>query len=62
MTHVASPCASLIPPQSPQDAEAHGGADHEVEKQPKKLKRVRLLLDSRTELTNEELQVWLRTS
>ena len=38
-------------------ADPRGDANGEQQKQPKKGKRVRLLLDARTELTNEELEV-----
>lgn len=50
---------SIVLPLSPLGSQADGETDlrGEQQKRPKKGKRVRLLLDARTELTNEELEV-----
>lgn len=47
------PDGSVIVPFSPVGSQAEGGQDPST----KKPRRVRLLLDARTELTNEELEV-----
>ncbi|THH34077.1 hypothetical protein EUX98_g105 [Antrodiella citrinella] len=43
-------------PEIPEDGQDNGLGTQDEQRKPKKPKRVRLLLDSRTELTNEELQ------
>lgn len=51
---------SVIVPLSPLDGSQQmngDGGDGQQTRQPKKTKHVRLLLDARTELTNEELEV-----
>ena len=50
---------SVVVPLSPLNASPGPGEDTEAPKKPKRGKQVRLLLDARTELTNEELEVRL---
>ena len=51
------PDGSVVVPFSP--VGSAGQAEGGEERGAKKPRRVRLLLDARTELTNEELEVWI---
>lgn len=55
---VLGPEGSIILPLSPLGTQDGRGGDETQGKGQRKHKRVRLLLDARTELTNEELEVW----